>query len=115
MLPMDHELAPEQLRYTFDPKALGFPTTEHLQPLEGIIGQPRAMSALRFGLSIQEIGFHIYVAGPPGIGKMSTLQMFLEELARRKETPSDWCYVNNFDDAVGAADAWKATESSAHE
>jgi lon-related putative ATP-dependent protease len=91
-------LSPEQLRRTFDPKRLGIETTEHLKALEGIIGQRRAVTALQFGLEIQESGFNIYVAGPPGIGKMTAVQSFLEELAKRKATPPDWCYVNNFDD-----------------
>ncbi len=95
---MPHELSPEQLRRTFDPQALGIETTEHIEPLEGIIGQRRAVSALQFGLGIQELGFNIYVAGPPGIGKMTAVRSFLEELARQKETPPDWCYVNNFED-----------------
>ncbi len=93
-----HKLAPEQLRRTFDPKELGIESTENIPPLEGIIGQKRAVSALKFGLGIQELGFNIYVAGPPGIGKMTAVKSFLEELARQKETPPDWCYVNNFDD-----------------
>jgi lon-related putative ATP-dependent protease len=95
---MPHELSPEQLRRSFDPHALGIETTEHIEPLEGIIGQRRAVSALQFGLGIQELGFNIYVAGPPGIGKMTAVKSFLEELARQKETPPDWCYVNNFED-----------------
>ncbi len=95
---MPYELSPEQLRRTFDPHALGIETTEHIEPLEGIIGQRRAVSALQFGLGIQELGFNIYVAGPPGIGKMTAVRSFLEELARQKETPPDWCYVNNFED-----------------
>jgi Cdc6-like AAA superfamily ATPase len=84
---MPHELSPQQLRRTFDPHALGIETTEHIEPLEGIIGQRRAVSALQFGLGIQELGFNIYVAGPPGIGKMTAVKSFLEELARQKETP----------------------------
>ncbi|NUO80625.1 AAA family ATPase [candidate division KSB1 bacterium] len=91
-------LSPEQLRRTVDPKQLGIATTADLQPLNGIIGQKRAVSALQFGLEIQDGGFNIYVAGPPGIGKMTAVQSFLEDLARKKQTPRDWCYVNNFTD-----------------
>lgn len=47
---------------------------------------------------MQQIGFHIYVSGPAGIGKMTAVQSFLEQVASQKETPSDWCYVNNFED-----------------
>ena len=95
---MIQELTPEQLRRTYDPDALGIDTTESLQPLTSIIGQERAVSALRFGLGMQPDGFHIYVAGPAGIGKMTAVQSFLEQVAHQKETPPDWCYVNNFED-----------------
>jgi len=98
MVGRECQLAPEQLRRTFDPQTLGIVTTEHLQPLEWVIGQARAVSALRFGLGIQDVGFHVYVAGPPGSGKMTALRMFLEEVARQKEPPADWCYVYNSDD-----------------
>ncbi|HLG93222.1 MAG TPA: hypothetical protein VI546_00125, partial [candidate division Zixibacteria bacterium] len=75
------ELSPEKLRKTYDPKALGIAHTGELKPLVGIIGQKRAVSALQFGLGIEGKGFNIYVAGPPGIGKMTAVKTFLEELA----------------------------------
>jgi len=93
------KLLPEQLRRTFDPQSLGVQTTAELQTLENIVGQKRAVSALQFGLEIHESGFNIYVAGPPGIGKMTAVQSFLMEIARHKETPPDWCYLNNFEDS----------------
>ncbi len=96
---MSPELSPDELRRTFDPQALGVKTTDQLSALDGrIIGQERAVRALQFGLHISSTGFNTYVAGPPGIGKMTAIQTFLEELARRTETPPDWCYVNNFED-----------------
>jgi lon-related putative ATP-dependent protease len=45
---------------------------------------------------VEGTGFNIYVAGPHGIGKMTSVRAFLEELAEERETPSDWCYVNNY-------------------
>jgi lon-related putative ATP-dependent protease len=68
-------------------------------PLEEIIGQERAARALRFGLGIKERGFNIYAAGFPGTGRTTAVRNFLEELARTKPAPSDWCYVNNFSNA----------------
>jgi lon-related putative ATP-dependent protease len=94
----DLRVAPEQLRRRFDANALGFETLAELEPLEGIVGQARAAAALRFGLEVEAEGFHIYVAGPPSIGKMTMVRLFLEELAKRKPTPPDWCYVHNYDD-----------------
>src|SRR5574341_1201815 len=92
------ELSPEKLRKTYDPKALGIAHTGELKPLVGIIGQKRAVSALQFGLGIEGTGFNIYVAGPPGIGKMTAVKAYLEEMATGKPVPPDWCYVHNFDD-----------------
>ncbi|HXF49065.1 MAG TPA: AAA family ATPase [Verrucomicrobiae bacterium] len=92
------ELSPEKLRKTYDPKSLGIAHTGELKPLKGIIGQKRAVSALQFGLGIEGRGFNIYVAGPPGIGKMTAVKTFLEELAATRPVPPDWCYVNNFDE-----------------
>jgi DNA polymerase III delta prime subunit len=65
-------------------------------PLEEIIGQERAVRALKFGLGIKERGFNIYVAGYPGTGRTTAVKNFLDEIARTKPVPSDWCYVNNF-------------------
>lgn len=95
---MVKELTYKQLRKFTDPESLNVETTEHLSPLDGIIGQPRAVSSLRFGLGIQEVGFNVFVSGPRGMGKMTAVKSFLEELARNKPTPSDWCYVNDFND-----------------
>ena len=95
---MTTELPVAKLRRVCDPQMLGYDTTEEMEPLETIIGQERAVRALEFGLGIQELGFNIYVAGPPGTGKTTAVKRFLEEVARGKAVPSDWCYVNNFRD-----------------
>jgi lon-related putative ATP-dependent protease len=71
-------------------------TTKELAPLEEIIGQERAVRALKFGLGIKEKGFNIYVAGYPGTGRTTAVKNFLDEVARTKPVPVDWCYVNNF-------------------
>ncbi len=94
------ELAPEQLRIRLDPAELDFETTESVPPVEGIIGQPRALEALQFGLEMGDPTFHVYVAGRPGTGRTTAVVSFLEELAAGKATPSDWCYVNNFADST---------------
>jgi lon-related putative ATP-dependent protease len=67
--------------------------------LGAIIGQERAVRAMRFGLDIRDWGFNIYVAGMPGTGRTTAVERFLEEIAVTKPTPMDWCYVNNFEDS----------------
>ncbi len=95
---MTRKLNPEEVRRICDPGSLGFESTEKLEAPQAIIGQDRALKALQFGLQIQNSGFNIYAAGLPGTGKMTAITAFLERSARDKETPADWCYVNNFDD-----------------
>jgi lon-related putative ATP-dependent protease len=70
--------------------------TDEVSPLDTIIGQERAVRALEFGLEIENGGFNIFVAGLPGTGKNTAVQSFLENLAKTKPTPPDWCYVYNF-------------------
>jgi len=92
------ELAVDRLRKVCDARTMGCLTSAEMTGLETLIGQERAMRALRFGLGIQELGFNIYVAGLPGTGKATAVRQFLEDLAAEKAAPSDWCYVNDFDD-----------------
>ena len=90
------ELPPEKLRLTCDEKFMGCETTEGILPLKGIIGQERAVRALKFGIGIRDHGFNIYVAGWPGTGRTTAVKNFVEEIARVEPVPPDWCYVNNF-------------------
>ncbi len=73
-------------------------STADLTPLKEIIGQDRAVRALQFGLKIQDKGFNIYISGMPGTGRRSATVKFLEEVAKMRPVPPDWCYVNNFQD-----------------
>jgi predicted ATP-dependent protease len=92
------ELSPTQLYCPIDPQTLDMTAAAKLTPINGIVGQPRAVTALQFGLEIHDNGFNLYVAGPAGIGKMTAVRTFVEQLARAKAVPPEWCYVNNFDD-----------------
>ena len=92
------ELPAKKLRLECDPKLIRCETTERMAILEEIVGQERAVKALKFGLDIKERGFNIYVAGLPGSGRTTAVRDFLEKIAKGKPVPSDWCYVNNFVD-----------------
>lgn len=89
-------LGPEQLHQACDPEQFGFQTTAELESLTELIGQVRAMDALRFGAGIQHEGYNIYVLGPPGMGKRSMVEQFLGKKAGAEAEPSDWCYLHNF-------------------
>lgn len=81
-----------------DPAELGFAHTGELEPLTDIIGQDRAVEALEFGLKMNSAGFNLYVCGPPGTGKGTLVRQMVKQLAQAAPAPSDWCYVNNFQD-----------------
>jgi lon-related putative ATP-dependent protease len=91
-----NELPPESLRKKCDASIMRCKTTQELAPLREIIGQERAVRALKFGLGIRDQGFNIYVAGFPGTGRKTAVKNFVEEIARVEPVPPDWCYVNNF-------------------
>ncbi|MCH8919037.1 MAG: AAA family ATPase [Proteobacteria bacterium] len=79
-----------------DPQSLGFKTTEELEDPRRIIGQDRAVEAIRFGVGITKEGYNMFALGPSGTGKYSVIRQFLDTRAARLPTPPDTCYVNNF-------------------
>ncbi|HEY0845030.1 MAG TPA: ATP-binding protein [Noviherbaspirillum sp.] len=89
-------LDPALLRRCCDPAQFSFQTTAELPDLTEMIGQARAMDAVRFGAGIRHDGYNIFVLGPAGMGKRSMVRQFLEKKAQDGQAPSDWCYVNNF-------------------
>ena len=90
------ELAYTQLKKTCDPASLKFKTTKELEPFNGTIGQQRGIKAMEFGLNIDIKGYNLYLEGPTGIGKTIYARDKLAAIAKKKETPDDWCYVYNF-------------------
>ena len=90
----------DQLTSNCDPESLGFETTKEIEPLEGTVGQNRAVSALEFGLGIDAPGFNMFVVGFPGTGRTTTLTNFLRRAAKDRPVPDDWCYVHNFHDQL---------------
>ncbi len=91
-------LKADQLRRACDPAQLDFETTDELEQLSVIIGQERAIGAVRFGIGIQRDGYNLFALGPSGTGKRTTISQFLHTRASGEPVPSDWCYVNNFED-----------------
>jgi lon-related putative ATP-dependent protease len=95
----NHSLAAEELFQVCDPQELDFETTEDLEQITSVVGQERAVEAMRFGLGIEDGGYNIFALGPSGLGKQSIMRRFFEEQAEEEPEPSDWCYVNNFKDS----------------
>lgn len=92
------ELDYTQLKNYCSPSCFSFHTTAELEPLEGIIGQERAVKAFDFGLAVKMKGYNIYMSGPSGTGKTTYARRSTEKLAATEPVPTDWCYVYNFQD-----------------
>ena len=91
------DLAPEKLRNTCNPAQFNFKTTEELPPLKEVVGQERAVNAIDFGVNIKNYGYNIYVLGPGGAGRTSTIKEAIKRRAKNLPPPDDWCYVYSFD------------------
>jgi len=89
---------PEKLRWRCDPDSLGFETTAECDQIPGIIGQERALKAIRMGLEIESPGYNIFASGLTGTGKTSTIKTLLSQIDLKKPPPNDICYVHNFKD-----------------
>jgi lon-related putative ATP-dependent protease len=87
----------DQLYQVTDPEDFEFETTNQVDELTEIIGQPRAVEAVRFGTGMQSDGYNIFALGPSGTGKRSLVMKQFQAAANGESTPADWCYVHNFD------------------
>ncbi len=91
------ELPASELRAYIPPESLPFETTVDLEDYEQrVVGQERAIDAIKFGMGMKERGYNIFVAGPAKAGLTFTAKTFIEEQAKNEPTPPDWCYVYNF-------------------
>jgi lon-related putative ATP-dependent protease len=97
-MPNARELEPGELYQRTDISRFAFDTTDDLEELEEVLGQPRAVDAMKFGLGIESGGYNIFALGPSGTGKRVMIQKYFERQASKAPVPDDWCYVNNFDD-----------------
>jgi lon-related putative ATP-dependent protease len=96
----DLRLDPEKLRWRCDPNQFEFASTAELPPLEGTIGQDRAVTAIEFGIGIRDSGFNLFILGQPGTGRSSTIKKILGSQAEKQPVPDDWCYVHDLEDGT---------------
>ena len=92
------EVPVEKLRWRCVPESFPFQTTEEVQPCTEIIGQERALKAIRLGLELDSLGYNIFIVGLVGTGRNTTIKSLLEEIDKTGKIPEDLCYVNNFKD-----------------
>ena len=93
------ELKASQVYRYSDLSQLKFETTEELIPCAEFVGQKRAVDAIHFGIGMEFGEYNIFLVGPTGVGKTTTIEAILPTVAKEKPTPNDWCYVFNFQDS----------------
>lgn len=88
------ELKYTQLKKSFKESILN--DIDKFEYTEEAIGQEKAMEALKFGLSIKNKGYNIYVSGQSGSGRTTFSEKYTKQIAQNEKTPDDILYVYNF-------------------
>lgn len=91
------ELSIKDLKNECITEELGFKKTTELEPFNGIIGQERAMGAIKTAMQIPQKGFNLYLCGSIGIGKTAYALSVVNNLAKDEPVPYDICYIYNFE------------------
>ncbi len=91
------ELSIKDLKNECITEELGFKKTTELEPFNGIIGQERAMNAIKTAMQIPQKGFNLYLCGSIGIGKTAYALSVVNNLAKDEPVPNDICYIYNFE------------------
>ena len=89
-------LPPEKLRWRCNPKSIKVKTSAEIRPSREIIGQERALRALRVGLAMSHFGYNIFVTGLSGTGRTTTIKRLLHVFESKRGELRDHCYVFNF-------------------
>ncbi len=87
------ELSVQQAHFTYDTALVSRLRTKCEK--SGIIGQPRAMSALTMGMNVNTKGYNIYISGEDGTGRHTAVREVAENLSTPR-TILDALYVFNF-------------------
>ena len=90
------ELSLQELRVVIDPESLPFDNTATLETDDRVVGQERAIDAVKFGMGMKMPGYNIFIAGQAKAGLTYMAKTYIEEQAESEPTPQDLCYVYNF-------------------
>jgi len=80
-----------------DLKPYAIKSTDDLEDIEALIGQERALGAVRFAAGMQQRGYNLFVIGPKGSGRHMAVTRYLQERGAELDAPPDWVYVHNFE------------------
>lgn len=91
-------LFPHELKWKIDEDNYEIQDSSKIDSIDKIIGQERALKALKLGVGLWAQGYNIFIAGLSGTGKDTTVKKILEEISTKKAELYDYVYVNNFKD-----------------
>src|ERR1041385_3551331 len=94
--PQPKELPADRLRWHCKPSSIRVKTTDDATPTKEIIGQERALRALKLGLEMKYPGYNVFVTGFSGTGRMTTIKRLLADFKGKSASIRDRCYVHNF-------------------
>ncbi|WP_420403219.1 Lon protease family protein [Nisaea sp.] len=90
-------LAAKALFTRTDLKPHSIQSTDDLEDIEALIGQERALGAVRFAAGMQQRGYNLFVIGPKGSGRHMAVNRYLQQRGSELDAPPDWVYVHNFE------------------
>lgn len=90
------ELSFKELDYTVTYRPPKIKSSDDVAPCCGIIGQTKAIEAIKLGLNVKSAGYNVFVTGLSGTGRSTTIKLLLEQLDQKRPELYDICYVNNF-------------------
>lgn len=88
----------KDLRWQWTAKDIAIDSTDDVTPTSDIIGQERALKAIRIGLEMKHFGYNVFVSGLAGTGRTTTIKRILREFEKNHQHLEDLCYVYNFHD-----------------
>jgi lon-related putative ATP-dependent protease len=91
-------LSREELRWSCPESVFGFGDSSEIETTDRIVGQDRAVDAVRLGLKIPSIGYNMFVTGVSGTGRETTVKRVLDSIDTTTRELTDICYVHNLED-----------------
>ena len=93
------ELSVSEAQFSYDRSMIGTLVSEVRKEgcKSAVVGQPRALSALRMGMSVNTKGYNIYISGEDGTGRHSAVRQIVASLENDGSVALDLVYACNFD------------------
>jgi predicted ATP-dependent protease len=96
--PPPSALPPDDLRPRLPEGALPFEDTDSVEPSDHIVGQARALAAIRQAVEMHRPGYNLFITGLDTGGRLQTVHRVLRQLAPKRRQTRDFVYLHRHDD-----------------